>query len=67
MGFKVSWEDDDMDDDDPVFETWAEADQYALDQIGNVHTGAEVLHLSNPGDYAEGDDADPEYEIVEVD
>ncbi|MCG7418707.1 MULTISPECIES: hypothetical protein [Microbacterium] len=68
MGFKVSWEDEGMaDDDDEVFETEAEAEAYALDQINNFHTGADVLHMSNPGDYPEDDDEDPEYEIIEVD
>ena len=68
MGYKVSWEDQGMaDDDDEVFDTEAEAEAYASVQISNLHTGAEVLHLSNPGDYPEGDDEDLEYEIVEVD
>ena len=55
------------DDDDEVFDTEAEAEAHASVQISNLHTGAEVLHLSNPGDYPEGDDEDLEYEIVEVD
>lgn len=66
MGYKVVFEDWDEDDDE-VFETEAEAEAYALVQISNYHTGAEVLHMSNPGDYPPDDeDDDPEYEIVEV-
>lgn len=67
MGYKVSWEDGGMADEDEVFETEAEAEAYALDQISNFHTGAEVLHMSNPGDYPEDDGEDPEYEIIEAD
>lgn len=67
MGFKVSWVGEGMaDDDDEVFETEAEAEAHALNQINNFHAGAEVLHMSNPGDYPEDDDEDPEYEIIEV-
>lgn len=66
MAYKISWEDDGLDDDE-VFETEAEAEAYALVQIGNYHQGAEDLHNSNPGDYPEDDDEDPEYEIVEID
>ncbi len=65
MGFKVEWADD-IDDEDEVFDTEEEAERYALVVISNYHAGAAVLHLSNPGDYPEGDDEDPEYEIVEV-
>jgi hypothetical protein len=65
MGFKVEWADD-LDDDDPVFDTEEEAEEHASVVISNYHTGGEVLHLSNPGDYPEPDGEDPEYEIVEV-
>lgn len=68
MGFKVSWEDEGMsDDDDDVFETRAEAEAHALIQVDNFHSGAEVLHMSNPGDYPDDDDEDPQFKIVEVD
>lgn len=66
MGYKVQWADDDFDDEDPTFATETEAEAYAADQINNYHVGGEVLHLSNPGDYPEGDDDDPEYEVIEV-
>ncbi|MBB4666436.1 hypothetical protein BKA24_001145 [Microbacterium marinum] len=66
MGFKVVW--DDGDEDDEVFETEQEAEAHAANEIDNYHAGAEVLHLSNPGDYDEDDpDDDPGYEVVEVD
>ena len=51
-----------------VFETREEALD-CMTQIGsNCRTGAEVLNLSNPGDYPydEDDDFDIDYEIVEI-
>ncbi|MDQ1138435.1 hypothetical protein QE410_003234 [Microbacterium sp. SORGH_AS 1204] len=67
MGFKVQWADDGFDDEDAIFETEAQAEAYAADQLNNFRTGAEVLHLSNPGDYPQDGEEDPEYAIVEVD
>ena len=43
-----------------------EADDYARYLVSCAAEGAEILHLSNPGDYDE-DDYDDDYEIVEVD
>lgn len=31
------------------------------------HEGMEILHMSNPGDYPLDEDADVDYEIVEID
>ncbi len=64
MSFKLHWPNG-MDDDE-LFDTMEEAEQHALMQISNYNAGGEVLHLSNPGDYPETDDDDPEYEITEV-
>ncbi len=54
---------------DEVFDTWEEADDYALYLVSCARTGAETLHMSNPGDYEYDEDTyeDPEYEIVEED
>ncbi len=66
MGFKVEWENGA--DDDEVFDTYEEAEEHARQGVSDYHLGAEILHLSNSGDYPEDDeDDDPEYEIVEVD
>lgn len=65
MSFKVVW--DDGDEDDELFDTEEEAEEAALQGINNFHQGAEVLNMSNPGDYPPDDDEDPGYEIVEVD
>ena len=51
---------------DEVFDTEREANDYALYLASCAAEGAEILHLSNPGDYDE-DDYDDDYEIVEID
>ena len=51
---------------DEVFDTEREADDYARYLVSCAAEGAEILHLSNPGDYDE-DDYDDDYEIVEID
>lgn len=51
---------------DEVFDTESEAEDYANYLCGCVSTGAEILHMSNPGDYPDEDD-DADYEIIEVD
>ncbi|MGN1123786.1 MAG: hypothetical protein ACI4RR_05525 [Eubacterium sp.] len=53
-------------EEDEVFDTEEDAEDYASYLSGCVKEGAEILHLSNPGDYDE-DDYDDDYEIVEVD
>ena len=54
---------------DEVFNTEEDADEYGLYLQSCSREGAEILHLSNPGDYDY--DADtfeaPDYEVVEVD
>ena len=53
---------------DEVFETEAEAQECMDTIMSDYRTGAEVLNLSNPGDYPydEDDDFDIDYEIVEI-
>ncbi len=50
-----------------IFDTYEEADDYALYLCSCAKVGAETLHLSNPGDYEydEDDFEYPEYEIIE--
>ena len=55
----------DMEDD--VFDTEEAAERYAEYLCSCSSTGAEILHMSNPGDYAEDDYVDDEYEIIEID
>ena len=51
---------------DEVFDTEEAAEEYAMYLVSCAKQGAEILHLSNPGDYDE-DDYDADYEIIEVD
>ena len=60
--YKVWFNDEEM---DAVFDTEEEAEEYALYLCSCTREGAEILHMSNPGDYDE-DDYDEDYEIVEV-
>lgn len=54
-------------EDDERFGTEEEAEEYGLVMLSNYNTGAEVLHMSNPGDYPLGDDdEDPDIVVVEV-
>jgi hypothetical protein len=54
-------------EDDERFETEKEAEEYGLVMLSNYDTGAEVLNMSNPGDYPlDDDDEDPDIEVVEV-
>lgn len=50
---------------DEVFDTEEEAEEYALYLCSCAREGAEILHMSNPGDY-DADDYEVDYEIIEV-
>lgn len=54
-------------EDDEVFETESEANDYGLELISSYHTGGEVLNMSNPGDYPLDEDDDTDFEVVEID
>ncbi len=66
--YKVFIDGEEMDSDE-VFHTEEEAEAYGLECLGNMRVGAEIFHMSNPGDY----DFDENYydnldfEIIEVD
>lgn len=53
-------------EEDEVFSSEAEAEKYALYLSSCTVEGAEILHMSNPGDY-DADDYNDDYEIIEVD
>ena len=61
--YKVWFNDEEMDE---VFDTEEAAEEYALYLCSCAREGAEILHMSNPGDYDE-DDYETDYEIVEID
>ena len=50
------------------FDTAEEAKEAAEEYLSDLRTGAEVLHMSNPGDYPEpdDDDFDADLSIVEI-
>lgn len=54
---------------DGPFDTAEEAQEAAEEYLNDLRTGAEVLNMSNPGDYPEpdDDDFDADLEIVEID
>lgn len=60
---------DDGSDDEMLFDNEDDATEYALYLVSCSREGAEILHMSNPGDYEYDDDSyvDDEYEIIEVD
>lgn len=64
--YKIIFNDEEQDE---VFDTEEEAEEYALYLCSCTRTGAENLHMSNPGDYEYDEDSfeDPDYEIVEED
>ena len=51
---------------DEVFDTEEDAEEYALYLCSCAKEGAEILHMSNPGDY-DADDYETDYEIIEED
>lgn len=50
---------------DEVFEDEDAAEEYAQYLVGCSRQGAEILELSNPGDYPMDDYEEPDYEIVD--
>ena len=64
--FKIIFDGEEEDD---IFDTEEAAEEYADYLVSCTREGAEILHMSNPGDYDydEDDFDDPEYEIVEID
>lgn len=52
-----------------TFNSYDDAVEAALYAVGCTKQGAEILHMSNPGDYEYDEETyeDPEYEIIEID
>lgn len=59
----------DGEEQDEVFTTEEAAEEYALYLCSCSRVGAEILHMSNPGDYDYDEDEfeDPDFEIIEED
>jgi hypothetical protein len=66
LKFKIIF---DGEEEDEIFDTEEAAEEYALYLCSCSREGAEILNMSNPGDYDydEDDWDDPDYEIVEID
>lgn len=62
--YKIIFE---CEEEDEVFDSYDEAEEYALYLVSCYHTGGEILEMSNPGDYPYDPDDEPEYEIFEID
>ena len=54
-------------EEEDIFDTEDDAEEYALYLISCGKEGAEILNLSNPGDYDLDDFDEPDFEIVEFD
>lgn len=52
---------------DEVYSTYEDAEEYALYLVSCYHSGGETLELNNPGDYPYDPNDEPEYEIIETD
>ena len=53
-------------DEDEVFDTYEEAQEAVCEALSNMELGAEILHMSIPGDYPEEDYSDVEIDIIEI-
>lgn len=53
-------------EDDEIFDTEEEAVEYGYVLLSDSRVGAEILHLSNPGDYDENAADDDEFEVLEI-
>ena len=63
--FKIVFDGEECDE---IFNTEEEAEDHALYLISCSREGAEILHMSNPGDYDYDEETydDPDYEIIEI-
>lgn len=64
--FKIVFDGEECDE---IFDTEEDAEDHALYLSSCSREGAEILHMSNPGDYDYDEETyeDPDYEIIEID
>lgn len=64
--YKIMMDDEELDDE---FDTEEAAEEFALYMKSCERQGAEILHMSNPGDYPYDEDEyeTADYEVIEVD
>jgi hypothetical protein len=55
--------------DEATFDSYEDAEEAALYAIGCEEVGAEIMHMSNPGDYDYNEETyeSPTYDIEEID
>ena len=53
-------------EDDTIFDSQEGAEEYGLYLCGCTAEGAEILNLSNPGDYPIDEDDETDFEVIEV-
>ena len=58
-------EDEDYND-DAIFDTIEEAQEYGLYMIGCYQTGGEIMEMSNPGDYPYDEEDKLDFRIIEI-
>lgn len=62
----MKYSDGTEEEEDEIFDSEADAREYGEYLVSCSREGAEILELSNPGDYPWGLCDDPDYEVVEV-
>lgn len=62
----MQYSDGTKEEQDDIFDSEEEAEEYACYLVGCSRVGAETLNLSNPGDYPLDDFEAPDFEIVEI-
>ena len=64
---EIFYSDGTSEEDDNLFDTEAEARAHGEYLCSCYHTGGEILHMSNPGDYPLDEDDDVDFEVYETD
>lgn len=62
----LNYSDGTSEEEDDVFDTIEDAEDYALYLVSCCNQGQEDLNLSNPGDYPDDEYEEPDYEIIEI-
>lgn len=63
----MQYSDGTSEEQDEIFDTEEAADEYGLYCVSCSNEGAEILNLSNPGDYPLEEYEQPDYEVIEID
>lgn len=63
----ILYQDGTEEEDEYVYDTYEEAHERGCDILTDFATGAEVLNMSNPGDYPMELMEDPDFQVIQVD